>query len=201
MFSASVFLHSLHRVGMASRQPPHFLCFAKESKQRKATRRRRPAARGALRCSVWSGKGLELAPGTGLRQSLLLIPTSPALLAGANGLNSQCNAARFASLQAAGVALGALRNRRAAQPMTDKKGRLSERRTRREFEPLPVMGEQRRAVGLQPTGEGGRLSFGSVSLAKQRKGTRLSGRRPDAEQRPRLHLQSTRESNVIEVKQ
>ena len=183
MFSASVFLCSLHRVGMASRQPPHFLCFAKESKQRKATRRRRPAARGALRCSAWSGKGLELAPGTGLRQSPLLIPTSPALLAGANGLNSQCNAARFASPQAAGVALGALRNRRAAQGKTDKKGRCLSPRTRGRVQPLPVLTEQRRAVGLQPTGEGGRLSFGSVSLAKQRKGTRLSGRRPDAERR------------------
>ena len=30
---------------MASRQPPHFLCFAKESKQRKATRRRSPLLR------------------------------------------------------------------------------------------------------------------------------------------------------------
>ena len=196
MFSASAFLDPLHRVGMASRQPPHFLCFAKESKQRKATRRHRPAARGALRCSVWPGKGLELAPGTGLRQSPLLIPTSPALLAGANGLKCQCNAARFASPQAAGVALGALRNRRAAQPMTDKKGRLSERRTRREFEPLPVMGEQRRAVGLQPTGEGGRLSFGSVSLAKQRKGTRLSGRRPDAEQRVTADPATTHQAEV-----
>ena len=43
--------------------------------------------------------------------------------------------------------------------------------------------EQRRAVGPRPTGEGGRLSFGSFSLAKQRKGTALSGAHPDAASR------------------
>src|SRR5450830_897153 len=41
--------------GIAARRPPHFLCFAKESKQRKATRRARPAAQGPLRCSTWAG--------------------------------------------------------------------------------------------------------------------------------------------------
>jgi hypothetical protein len=171
-----------HRVGMASRQPPHFLCFAKESKQRKATRRHRPAARGALRCSVWTGKGLKLAPSTGLRQSPLLVPSSPALLAGGHG---QFMAARFASPPSAGVArdLGALLNRRAAQDKTDKKGRLFEPCTQGEFEPLPVLAEQRRAAPRSGAGSGGRLSFGSFSLAKQRKGTRLSGRNPDAVQR------------------
>jgi hypothetical protein len=171
-----------HRVGMASRQPPHFLCFAKESKQRKATRRHRPAARGALRCSVWPGKGLKLAPSTGLRQSPLLVPSSPALLAGGHGLFAS---ARCASPPSAGVArdLGALLNRRAAQDKTDKKGRLFEPCTQGEFEPLPVLAEQRRAAPRSGAGSGGRLSFGSFSLAKQRKGTRPSGRNPDAVQR------------------
>ena len=47
----------------------------------------------------------------------------------------------------------------------------------------PAMTEHRRAVGPRPTGEGGRLSFGSFSLAKQRKGTALSGAHPDAASR------------------
>src|SRR5450830_1841301 len=58
--------------GIAPRRAPHFLCLAKESKQRsrsgdsltsrsevtripKATRRARPAAQGPLRCSTWAG--------------------------------------------------------------------------------------------------------------------------------------------------
>ncbi len=175
---------ALHRVGMASRQPPYFLCFAKESKQRKATRRHRPAARGALWCSGWPGKGLKLAPSTGLRQSPLLVPSSPALLAGGHG---RIASARCASPPSAGVSLtrdlGALLNRRAAQAMTDQKGRLFESCTQGEFEPLPVLAEQRRAAPRSGAGSGGRLSFGSFSLAKQRKGTRLSGRNPDAVQR------------------
>ena len=179
---------ALHRVGMASRQPPYFLCFAKESKQRKATRRHRPAARGALRCSVWPGKGLKLAPSTGLRQSPLLVPSSPALLAGGHGriVSARCASPRGHAADAAAVAfalaLGALLNRRAAQDKTDKKGRLFETRTQGEFEPLPVLGEQRRAAPRSGAGSGGRLSFGFFSLAKQRKGTRLSGRNPDAVQ-------------------
>jgi len=44
----------------------------------------------------------------------------------------------------------------------------------------PAKPEHRRAVGPWPTGEGGRLSFAYVSLAKQRKVGRLSGRHPDA---------------------
>jgi hypothetical protein len=47
----------------------------------------------------------------------------------------------------------------------------------------PAKTEHRRAVGPRPTGEGGRLSFGSFSLAKQRKGTALSGAHPDAASR------------------
>ncbi len=195
-----------HRVGMASRQPPHFLCFAKESKQRKATRRRRPAARGALRCSVWPGKGLKLAPSTGLRQSPLLVPSSPALLAGGHGLfsSARCASPCRHAADAAGVAggafalalaLGALLNRRAAQDKTDKKGRLFEPCTQGEFEPLPVLAEQRRAAPRSGAGSGGRLSFGSFSLAKQRKGTRPSGRNPDAVQRTQKHpsQQTTKE--------
>jgi hypothetical protein len=181
---------ALHRVGMASRQPPHFLCFAKESKQRKATRRHRPAARGALRCSVWPGKGLKLAPSTGLKQSPLLVPSSPALLAGGHGLfnSARCASPRGQAADAACVAgvafaLGALLNRRAAQDKTDKKGQLFEPCTQGEFEPLPVLAEQRRAALRSRAGAGGHLSFGSFSLAKQRKGTRPSGRNPDAVQR------------------
>ena len=185
--------HRCVRVGMASRQPPHFLCFAKESKQRKATRRHRPAARGALRCSGWQGKGLKLAPSTGLKQSPLLVPSSPALLAGGHGLfaSARCASQRGHAADAAGVVfafafardLGALLNRRAAQAKTDKKGRLFEPCTQGEFEPLPVLAEQRRAALRSGAGSGGRLSFGSFSLAKQRKGTRPSGRNPDAVQR------------------
>ena len=47
----------------------------------------------------------------------------------------------------------------------------------------PAKSEHRRAVGPGPNGEGGRLSFGSFSLAKQRKGTALSGAHPDAASR------------------
>ena len=184
------FLTALDRVGMASRHPPHFLCFAKESKQRKATRRHRPAARGSLRCSGWPGKGLKLAPGTGLKQSPLLVPSSPALLAAGHGLFCSARCASPWSQSTGRVLrlalardLGALLNRRAAQVKTDQKGRLFESCTQGEFEPLPVLAEQRRAAPRSGAGSGGRLSFGSFSLAKQRKETRLSGRNPDAVQR------------------
>ena len=43
--------------------------------------------------------------------------------------------------------------------------------------------EQRRAVAPRATGEGGRLSFGSFSLAKQRKGTAPPGAHPGAASR------------------
>ena len=190
MSAFGFFLTALVRVGMASRQPPYFLCFAKESKQRKATRRQRPAARGALRCSGWPGKGLKLAPGTGLKQSPLLVPSSPALLAAGHGLFGSARCASPWSQAASRVLrlalardLGALLNRRAAQVKTDQKRRLFESCTQGEFEPLPVLAEQRRAVPRSGAGSGGRLSFGSFSLAKQRKGTRPSGRNPDAVQR------------------
>ena len=49
----------------------HFLCFAKESKQRKATAIRRPAARGTRWRRTQIGKGNKLAT---LRQVSLLYP-------------------------------------------------------------------------------------------------------------------------------
>jgi len=63
--------------------------------------------------------------------------------------------------------------------------RLSERSERSERSEFGAAAktEHRRAVGPRPTGEGGRLSFGSFSLAKQRKGTALSGAHPDAASR------------------
>ena len=133
--------------------------------------------------------------GMASRQPPLLVPSSPALLAGGHGriASARCASPRGHAADAAGVAsvagvafslaLGALLNRRAAQDKTDKKGQLFEPCTQGEFEPLPVLAEQRRAAPRSGAGSGGRLSFGFFSLAKQRKGTRLSGRTPDAVQR------------------
>ncbi len=59
--------------GMCARRRRSFLCLAKEGNQRKATRMRRPAARGSLRCSGRGG-GRRTRPLRGLGQ---LRPTAP----------------------------------------------------------------------------------------------------------------------------
>ncbi len=89
------------------------------------------------------------------------------------------------------IALGPLQSRRAAQGFAGARISAPQQLTsgsclsaaaagREVSSARPAKTEQRRAVGPRPTGDEGRLSFGSFSLAKQRKGTRLSGRKPDA---------------------
>jgi hypothetical protein len=92
------------------------------------------------------------------------------------------------------IALGPLLSRRAAQGFAGARASAHQHLTsgsclnaastaRVVSSARPAKTEQRRAVGPRPTGDEGRLSFGSFSLAKQRKGTALSGAHPDAASR------------------
>ena len=93
--------------GMCARRRTYFLCFAKESRQRKATRRRRPSLARGVRCGArGAGRVQKLAP-AGLEQSALDValraprPRPAALLAAAHGEgNNTLGSLRIASAAA-----------------------------------------------------------------------------------------------------
>ena len=105
------------------------------------------------------------------------------------------------------IALGPLQSRRAAQGFAGARDSAHQQLTsgsrlnaaaagRVVSSARPAKTEQRRAIGPRPTGDEGRLSFGSFSLAKQRKGTRLSGRKPDAASRSEQDLQGKAQARL-----
>jgi hypothetical protein len=191
---------SLHCVGMCARQRSNFsLLRQRKVTKRKATPVPRPRSTGAtLRCSRKAGSA-ELA--LRAQTTALLFPPPAALLSSSQGgPKSQYTTARCASPwllnghgsprrlaqpnePSAGVGFWGPRwRRRAAQGKTEKEVQMSEPAGR--VSELPGLTEQHRAVPvLRDRRIRGRLSFGDFSLAKQRKGTALSGAYPDAVQR------------------
>jgi hypothetical protein len=193
---------SLHCVGICARRRTHFLLLRqKKVSKEKATPVPRPPAGAALRCSREAGSA-ELA--LRAQTSALLYPPPAALLSSSQGgPKSQYTTARCASPwlkeygstrclaqpnepSAGDRSWGPRGRRRAAQGKTEKEVQMSE--PAGQVSELPGLTEQRRAVPvLRDRRIRGRLSFGDFSLAKQRKVTRLSGRRPDAVVQARTH--------------
>ena len=181
-FAFALFPTAFHGVGVSSRQPsPFSLLRQRKGTKRKATPCTGPAAQGCSALLGQDGKGLKLALGTGLKQSPLLVRLRLRCSTVQKGPKSKSDTSRLrrceASRQEFPVATG--EERRAGR---DKKGRLSESRTRGEFEPLP-----RPDRAPQRTPRSGAVASGRLSLltffGEAKKVRRLSGRHPDAVQR------------------
>ena len=187
MFSAFSLSHSRHqvRVGLSARQPSPFSLL----RQRKGTKRKATPLTGRLEADcpallAHDGKGLELAPGTGLRQSPLLGRHGLRCSAVPKGPQSKHNTSSLRRCEASRLALafppvGAGEERRAGR---DQKGRLSESRTRGEFEPLPRPDRAPQRTPRSGAAASGRLSL-LTFFGEAKKVRRLSGRHPDAVQR------------------
>ena len=198
---AFLWSHSRHqvRVGSSARQPSPFSLL----RQRKGTKRKATPLTGRLEADcpallAHDGKGLELAPGTALRQSPLLVRHGLRCSAVPKGPKSNTSSLRRCEASRVVLAfqpVGAGEERRAGR---DQKGRLSESRTRGEFEPLPRPDRAPQRTPRSGAAASGRLSL-LTFFGEAKKVRRLSGRHPDAVQRPRLHLQSTQEPSAIEV--
>jgi hypothetical protein len=183
-FAFAFFPTALDRVGVSSRRPsPFSLLRQRKGTKRKATPCTGPAAQGCSALLDQDGKGLKLALGTRLKQSPLLVllvlrcstvQKGPKVTSKSNTSGwRRCEASRDEFPVATGE------ERRAGR---DKKGRLSESRTRGEFEPLP-----RPDRAPQRTPRSGAVASGRLSLltffGEAKKVRRLSGRHPDAVQR------------------
>ena len=193
------------RVGSSARQPSPFSLL----RQRNGTKRKATFLTGRLKADCpallgQDGKGLNSPPSTGTQTTPLLVRLALRCSAVPKGPKSKiksntssllrCEASRAAF---AFQPVGAGAERRAGR---DQKGRLSESRTRGEFEPLPRPDRAPQRTPRSGAAASGRLSF-LTFFGEAKKVRRLSGRHPDAVQRPTAHLQSTREPSSIEVKQ
>ena len=202
-FAFSSFWFGSHvRVGSSARQPSPFSLL----RQRKGTKSSRSGGSLTWRSQVTrtpkatpltgrleadcpallahDGKGLELAPGTSLRQSPLLGRHGLRCSAVPKGPQSKRNTSSLRRCEASRLALafppvGAGEERRAGR---DQKGRLSESRTRGEFEPLPRPDRAPQRTPRSGAAASGRLSL-LTFFGEAKKVRRLSGRHPDAVQR------------------
>ena len=180
---SSVLFVSQVRVGSSARQPSPFSLL----RQRNGTKRKATPLTGRLEADcpallAHDGKGLELAPGTALRQSPLLVRHGLRCSAVPKGPKSNTSSLRRCEASRVALAfqpVGAGEERRAGR---DQKGRLSERRTRREFEPLPRPDRAPQRTPRSGAAASGRLSL-LTFFGEAKKVRRLSGRHPDAVQR------------------
>ena len=186
---SSVRFGSHVRVGLSARQPSPFSLL----RQRNGTKRKATPLTGRLKADcpallAHDGKGLELAPGTALRQSPLLVRHGLRCSAVPKGPKGKGNASSPRRCEASRVELafalslppvGAGEERRAGR---DQKGRLSESRTRGEFEPLPRPDRAPQRTPRSGAAASGRLSL-LTFFGEAKKVRRLSGRHPDAVQR------------------
>ena len=188
---SSVLFVSQIRVGSSARQPSPFSLL----RQRNGTKRKATPLTGRLEADcpallAHDGKGLELAPGTALRQSPLLVRHGLRCSAVPKGPKSNTSSLRRCEASRVALAfqpVGAGEERRAGR---DQKGRLSESRTRGEFEPLPRPDRAPQRTPRSGAAASGRLSL-LTFFGEAKKVRRLSGRHPDAVQRVEADLATT----------
>ena len=188
---SSVLFVSQVRVGSSARQPSPFSLL----RQRNGTKRKATPLTGRLEADcpallAHDGKGLELAPGTALRQSPLLVRHGLRCSAVPKGPKSNTSSLRRCEASRVALAfqpVGAGEERRAGR---DQKGRLSESRTRGEFEPLPRPDRAPQRTPRSGAAASGRLSL-LTFFGEAKKVRRLSGRHPDAVQRVEADLATT----------
>ena len=138
-FAFSSFWFGSHvRVGSSARQPSPFSLL----RQRNGTKRKATPLTGRLEADCpallgQDGKGLNSPPGTGTQTTPLLVRLALRCSAVPKGPKSNTSSLRRCKASRVALAIqpvGAGEERRAGR---DQKGRLSESRTRGEFEPLP----------------------------------------------------------------
>ena len=186
---AFLWSHSRHqvRVGSSARQPSPFSLL----RQRKGTKRKATPLTGRLEADCpallgQDGKGLNSPPGTGTQTTPLLVRLALRCSAVPKGPKSKNkrNTSSLRRCEASRVVLafqpvGAGEERRAGR---DQKGRLSESRTRGEFEALPRPDRAPQRTPRSGAAASGRLSL-LTFFGEAKKVRRLSGRHPDAVQR------------------
>ena len=193
---SSVLFVSQVRVGSSARQPSPFSLL----RQRNGTKRKATPLTGRLEADcpallAHDGKGLELAPGTALRQSPLLVRHGLRCSAVPKGPKSNTSSLRRCEASRVALAfqpVGAGEERRAGR---DQKGRLSESRTRGEFEPLPRPDRAPQRTPRSGAAASGRLSL-LTFFGEAKKVRRLSGRHPDAVQRVEADPATTHQAEV-----
>ena len=180
---SSVWSRSQVRVGSSARQPSPFSLL----RQRNGTKRKATPLTGRLEADCpallgQDGKGLNSPPGTGTQTTPLLVRLALRCSAVPKGPKSNTSSLRRCEASRVALAIqpvGAGEERRAGR---DQKGRLSESRTRGEFEPLPRPGRAPQRTPRSGAAASGRLSL-LTFFGEAKKVRRLSGRHPDAVQR------------------